>query len=213
MREFGHLLVLLLSPVPLSSLVSASNFVSFQHGWSHVDSIWDVGAHYVLMDIVGAEQQDGLRCGGIWRRRKKRYSNHPPGAHLGAYPSTATMICQSRRSWKNFSGSSNFPQERISEPTQTVDMPVPETLRTFLQERLSERTQITVPVPFQEETDEVIKRSILQSAFHSALLNKSLMRRCLRSRSKLWKSQRPLRRGASRSVTSYKLRMCQCLRS
>ena len=81
---------------------------------AHVDSIWDVGVHYVLVDIVGAEHPDGLRCGIL--------------------------------------------QEHISERMheKIVDVPVPET-RTFPQERISERTQITVPVSFQEDTDEVIK--------------------------------------------------------
>ena len=41
----------------------------------------------------------------------KRRPDHPPGAHLGAYPSTVTMTCKCRRSRKKFSRSSRtFPR-------------------------------------------------------------------------------------------------------
>ena len=61
--------------------------------------------------------------------------------------------------------SRTFPQEYISESTQTVDMQVPQIFGTIPQERISERTQITVPVPFQEE--------IVDQAFSSALASRA----------------------------------------
>ena len=100
------------------------------------------------------------------------------------------------------------------------DLPVPQVMEELLekfenipQERISELTQITVLVPFQEETDEVIK--LFPALYPAERISQRTAEQIVdaSARSKLWKSQRPLRRGASRSVPSYILRICWCLKS
>ena len=170
-----------------------------------------------IMDIVGAEQRDGLRCGGIWRMEEEassKSSSRSTSRSVSEHSNDDLPVPQVME--ELLEKFENIPQERTSKRTQTVDMPVPET-RTFLQERISERTQITVPVPFQEETDEVIK---LFPALYPAertsqrAAEQIVDSACTSDPGANCGSRKDHSAGSlRRSVPSYKLRMCQCPRS
>ena len=132
--------------------------------WTHVGLTWDVGAHCVHTNTVGAELPRGQRSGHTFDggegsdrgcARAAGHGRHSQGgrdhsleAHLGAYPARHRLQEENveviQRSVEEI-----ISQEHIPERTQVVDATVPQIMEE-LQERISERMHeqvVDVPVP------------------------------------------------------------------
>ena len=105
-------------------------------------------------------------------------------------------------------------RNEIHQATKHVDIPQTQYIDKVAVSPVAPQRQVP-PATINQATKHV---EILQYIDKVALLpvvmqRQAPRRQLLRSRNKMRKFRRPFRRGASRSVLSYRLMMCQCLRS